>query len=572
MTEIQRLMKSRAMVLSLLIVSILVLLCAVIILSSLKGLPENWYPFSEISQSNLRENELIRGWATVDKDSLLIGDLVHYNIRLLWRNERISPDTETFKGGIGFFPLNRVGVTENTRRFAGNISEYNLDFTLQAVDVDPAQSYVLSPPTVYFTDKDQDSGELQSYRITGPQIHIGEFYPQNVSKIPLLSIKGKINDPKVLRSTILGLSGLVLIGLAVWLAWFFGRVRKVETLSEPEQLWREFQQIKSGDRKPREYLSQCELIFTDLSMYKLEMNPAEFWSGKHSDDSQWDEVVNNGRKIFYQGYFKKEPEEKLLDQITKMLDGLFSQLVEEERLKAEILPSWSARLARQPLLTSFCSVVLVTAIVVIILSINSNSWGSREVREYNRIVDVLTGDGLVEDKYEEIMEFTEVASGKRVKAAALYNAGTFSATPELVGQDIYQQEALLEVMFQEQRLYLDALLHSLNMEDPFLLIAMIRDGIRFMTVGETTLKTAVRLSPTDMDIRRNLELIKKRRDAYADTIADLLQEGEESEGTGEVLQQTLMDLEQFMQMEMPEEFAELEEGKDDKDYFILEGF
>ncbi len=572
MTEIQRLMKSRAMLSSLVLISLLIILCAVMIISSLRGAPESWYPFSEISQSNLREDELIRGWVDLDKDSLLIGDVVRYRIRLLWRNNRISPDTETFKGGIGFFPLNRVGVTENIRRFAGNISEYNLEFTLQAVDVDPAQSYTLSPPTVYFTDEEQDTGELQSYRISSPQIHVGEFYPQNVSRIPLLPVKGKIIDPVGLRSSILGLAGVVLTGLAIWLLWLFGRVRRVETLSEPERLWNEFQYIKSGSHKPREYMLQCELIFTDLIMYKLEMNPAEFWSGKHTTDSDWDEIVNKVREIFNQGYFEKEPDNSLIDQITSMLDGLFSQLVEEEKLKIEILPSWPARLAGQPVLTSFCSVVLIIAILVTSLSFNSSSWGSAEVREYNRIVDLVAEDVSIEDKYEAITEFADAATATRVKAAALYNAGTFSATPELVGQDIYQQEALLEVMFQEQRVFLDALLHSLAMEDPFLLLAMIRDGIRFMTLGETALKSAVRIDPADMDIRRNLELIQKRRNAYAETIADLLQEGEESEGTGDVLQQTLMDLEQFMQMEMPEEFAELEEGKDDKDYFILEGF
>ncbi|NNE37923.1 MAG: hypothetical protein HKN08_06415, partial [Gammaproteobacteria bacterium] len=415
MTEIQRLMKSRAMVLSLVIVIILVLLCAIMVLSSLRGEPESWYPFAEVSQSNLRDDELIRGWATLDKDSLLIGDILRYRIRLLWRNDRLSPDTETFKGGIGFFPLNRMDVTDNTRRFAGNISEYNLEFTLQAVDVDLAQSYILSPPTVYFTENDKDTGELQTYRITAPQIHIGEFYPQNVSRIPLLSIKGSIDDPVGLRSTILGISGLALIFLAAWLLWLFGRVRRVETLSEPERLWKDFQQIKSKDLQPRDYLSECELIFTDLIMYKLEMNPADFWSGKLSDDSQWDEIVNNGRQIFYQGYLKKEPESTLLDQITELLDELFSRLVEEEKLKVEILPSWPARLARQPILTSFCTAVSIIAVVVIALSFNSNSWGSAEVREYNRIVEVLTGDGLVEDKYEEIAEFAEAAMGARVK-------------------------------------------------------------------------------------------------------------------------------------------------------------
>ncbi len=130
----------------------------------------------------------------------------------------------------------------------------------------------------------------------------------------------------------------------------------------------------------------------------------------------------------------------------------------------------------------------------------------------------------------------------------------------------------MAVMFQEQRVFMDALLHSLDMEDPFLLVAIIRDSIRFLTQGETALKSAIRITPDDAEIGRNLELVQKRRKAYAETILELLQEGEENSGMGELQRQSLMDLEQFMQMEMPEEFAELEEGKDDKDYFILEGF
>ena len=93
-----------------------------------------------------------------------------------------------------------------------------------------------------------------------------------------------------------------------------------------------------------------------------------------------------------------------------------------------------------------------------------------------------------------------------------------------------------------------------------------------MTQGEAALKAAVRITPDDTMIRRNLELIHKRRGAYADTIKELLQEGEDASGMGELLRQSLMNLEDFMQMEMPDEYAELEEGKDDKDYFILEGF
>ena len=539
---------------------------------SLQGKPDSWHPFIENTDSDLREGELIRGWVSLDKDSYLIGELASYRIRLLWRNDKLSPDTDTFKNGIGFFPFNRLEISERTALIAGNITEYNLQFLLHAVDVEPAQSYVLSPPTIYFTNKDNDIGELNSYRIDAPQVHIGEYYPQNVSKIPLLAMKGKISNPVGLRGGVMVLIGLLLVGVAMGLLWYFGRVRLVETLSEPERLWREFENLKNKGYLPREFLTHCEFIFTDLLMYKLEMNPGDFWSGQHSDNTDWAEIVERARNIFYQGYLKTEPESDSLEEITNILDSQLSKQVEEEKLQIEILPTFPARLAMQPVLVSFCFFILLISGIVFILSINSMEWSSSEINEYNRIVDVLNGNDLVEEKYEEISNYPETVNNERVQAIAYYNAGTFSATPELVGQDIYQQQALLEVMFQEQRVFLDALMHSLAMEDPFLLVGMIRDSIRFMTQGESALKYAVRLNPNDTDYRRNLELIQKRRNAYAETVTELLQEGEESTEMGELQRQTLMDLEQFMEMEMPDEFAELKEGKDDKDYFILEGF
>jgi hypothetical protein len=539
---------------------------------SLQGKPDNWYPVIKNEDSGLREGELIRGWASLDRDSYLIGELASYSIRLLWRNDKLSPDTETFKNGIGFFPFNRLEISERTALIAGNVTEYNLQFQLHAVDVEPAQSYVLSPPTIYFTNKDNDTGELSSYRLDAPQVHIGEYYPQNVSKIPLLAMKGKISNPAGMRGGGMALIGLLLAGIAIGLLWFFGRVRLVETLSEPERIWREFENIKTKGFHPREFLTHCEFIFTDLLMYKLEMNPGDFWSGQKSENTEWAEIVERARDIFYQGYLKTEPGSDLLNEITNILDSQLSNLVEEEKLKIEILPTFSARLAKQPVLVSFCFFILLASGILFILSINPMKWSSSEINEYNRIVDVLNSNDLVEEKYEEITNYADIVDDERVKAIAYYNAGTFSATPELVSQDIYQQEALLEVMFQEQRVFLDALMHSLAMEDPFLLVGMIRDGIRFMTQGESALKFAVRLNPNDIDYRRNLELIQKRRNAYAETVTELLQEGEQSSEMGELQRQTLMDLEQFMQMEMPDEFAELKEGKNDKDYFILEGF
>ena len=296
---------------------------------SLQGKPDSWYPVIKNEDSGLREGELIRGWASLDRDSYLIGELASYSIRLLWRNDKLTPDTDTFKNGIGFFPFNRLEVSERTALIAGNVTEYNLRFLLHAVDVEPAQSYVLSPPTIYFTNKDNDIAELSSYRLDAPQVHIGEYYPQNVSKIPLLAMKGKINNPAGMRGGGMALIGLLLAGIAIGLLWLFGRVRLVETLSEPERIWREFENIKTKGYLPREFLTHCEFIFTDLLMYKLEMNPSDFWSGQQSENTEWAEIVDRARHIFYQGYLKTEPGSGLLNEIqmlapAKRISSLFN--------------------------------------------------------------------------------------------------------------------------------------------------------------------------------------------------------------------------------------------------------
>ena len=572
MTEIKRLVKNRFVIGTVATSFVLVFISLLVVLLSIQGKPELIFPFTDVSSENIGDSEVIRGWADFDKNSYRIGELASLKIRLLWRRDRINPDIETFKNGIGFFPFSRRDIIEQQRLIENGVNEYLLEFILQTVDVDPASSYQLAPPTVYFTTADDSNGELHAYRIDAPQVHIGDYFPPNVSKIPLLDIKGEIDDPVRLQQGVLVLMGSLILILALYMGWQFGRVRSNESLSEPERLWREFHVLIDEPIDIRDYLLRCELIFTHLLMARLKMSPVTFWLGREPDDDIWKDTVNKARDIFYQSYLVDEPDQSAVEEINSLLDYLFSQLIEEERLKTEKVPSFTARLIQQPTVLCICATLILFASIVFVTAAKPMVWSSNDIVKYNNTIKLLRSDEMVEKKYEQISNLVEQVTDDKVKAAALYNAGTFSTTPELIGQDIYQQEALLEVMFQEQRVFLDALLHSLDMEDPFLLVAMIRDSIRFMTQGEAALKAAIRILPDDEAIRRNLELVQKRRNAYAETIKELLQEGEEAEGMGELQRQTLIDLEQFMQMEMPEEYAELEEGKDDKDYFILEGF
>ena len=110
------------------------------------------------------------------------------------------------------------------------------------------------------------------------------------------------------------------------------------------------------------------------------------------------------------------------------------------------------------------------------------------------------------------------------------------------------------------------------MEDPFLLVSILRDSVRYLTMSESSLKTATRLAPADEAIRRNLELAQKRRNAYAETIQELLTQGDDSGGQGELQRQALMDLEMLLQTEMPDKYADFKEGQNNKEYFIMEAF
>jgi hypothetical protein len=563
---------NRFFIFSVLASIVLVLLSLIIVVASFLSWPESLYPYSSQQSRFDADDVVIHGSASFDRDSYLIGELTQYEIRLEWDSSKVAPELETFRNGIGFFPFNRQEIIEQQLDLDGERKQYLLRIVLQAVDVDPGSSYTLAPPTVYFQEIGDNTGQLQSYRIPGPSIHIGSYYPEDVSKISLLDYKYEIAGPLGLNQTILILSGLLLFIIAWGLIFYFGRVRRKETLSHAECLWREFQDLRKKPDNNRNYLLQCELIFTDLLQARTKMSPVSFWVGKEPDEEEWKETVSKARDIFSRAYLPEDPDDQQVQEINTLLETLFSHLVEEDRLKIEQVPSFSSRIIRQPVVLINSGVIMLLGISILTLASFPEVWSSQGVMQYNQAVSLLSSDDAIETKYERFSELAEQLGDERIRAAALYNYGILATEPELSGIDIYQQEALLAVMFQEQKVFMDALLHSLTMEDPFLLVAIIRDSIRFLTQGETALKSAVRIAPYDDDIGRNLELVLKRRKAYAQTILELLQEGEESSGMGELQRQSLMDLEQFMQMEMPEEFAELEEGKDDKDYFILEGF
>ncbi len=570
--QFNRLIKNRIVIGSIAAAFVLAVATALLVLASIAGWPQQLFRFVQPDTEPLADEFNLAGTASFDKSSYLIGELATYRVRLSWREAAVTPDLEAFKNGIGFFPFNRREIRESEQGPANGVSVYELEFRLQAVDVEPTRSYQLAPPTVYYTATDDAARELQSFRIEAPVIHIGAYYPANVAKLALLDYKGRIDDPLGLRQLLMAGSGLMLLLIAAGLLWHFGRVRKLESLGEPERLWHHYRGLDRKSMHNREYLDQCERIFTGLLRFRLNVSPVLFWFGRDPDTTEWKEILHRARELFYLNYLPAEPHAATVDQISRILDDMFARLTEEESLIREQQPMFYQRVASQFGVAGTSGIIISMALVALTLAVLPQFWSSRDVAEYNNAISMLQGNDSVQDIYEHFSKLPERITDPRIKAAALFNSGILAIRPELAELEAAQQEALLEVMFQQHKVFLDALLHSLTMEDPFLLVAILRDSVRFLTISVASLKAATRIRPDDEDIRRNLELVQKRRNAYAETIQEVLQGGEDATDAGELQRQTVMDLEVLLQTEMPDKYAEFEAAKNNKDYFILEGF
>jgi hypothetical protein len=546
---------------------------ALILSASFQGVPQKIFRFIEPITGEIPADSDIAGWASFDKDSYMIGELVRYRIHLVWRNNVISPDLEIFGNSIALLPLSRRDVMVNKRDITDGTSEYVLEYVLQAVDVVPSSSYEFPSPVVYYTNKEPDAGEFQSFTIQSPLVHIGGYYPGNVSKIPLLDIKGEINDPEELRQMLILLTGGFIFLLALILVKHFGQKRSVDKLSEPERLWREFHGLDQGNIDNRICLLYCEQIFTRLLDYKLGISPMMFWSGKDpEDDVFWKNVCERIRALLIHSYLRDDPDDKDVETMTAFLNEIFALLVEEEQLHREAEPSLLNRLKQQPYVIITSSTLVAISLILFTTAAFPSLWISADIARYNQSVRAINNEFSLHSGYEQLTVIADQVKDERVKAAAFYNAGTLVTNPRLSRIDPARHEALLQVMFQEQKIFLDALLHAIDIDDEFELITILTDTARRLTQGEIAMKSAIRISPDDVDIQRNFELLVKRRKAYADTIKRLLEE-EDAVGMGEVMSQALIDIEAMMEMEMPDEYSEMEKkGKDDKSYFIMERF
>jgi hypothetical protein len=546
-------------------------LSVLVIVASVRGTGLGEFGFAEVAPADLPAEAEIAGWAVFDKDSYLPGEIATCTIRILWRRDVVTPDFESFQSSVSFYPLDHEAGPVIERNLSGGIREYVAEFLLQAVNVDSTESYLLSTATIYYTNKRVTSGELQALRINPPQFHVGELYPQDISDISLRAPKPAISEPTLLRQWLITLFALALIGLVVNIVWRYGRRRPLSKLSEAERLWYEFDRLQSDVSGTRQYVLNCERIFMRALFLRAGLSATDFWSGQGLAGSDWQGTTDEARNIFGQCYQPGQPGYEGVNRISTLIKDLLGPLVTEEQLHRELEPSFATRLRHEPRVLATAALLSLSAIALFTLAAMPSSWVSPEVVRYNIAVAMLEDDGNLEHAFAEFSTLGIDAEDKRVKAASLYNQGTLITDPRLSGQSPLQQRELLKAIFLPG-ITLDRLLHALEIDAEFELLTTLADAARRYVQAEAAMKAAVRINPDDTDIRRNLEILGKTRRALANTLAQLVDEGERSAGLVEMQQQTIIDLKRLMEVEMPEDFARLEEGKDDTNYFILEQF
>ena len=556
------------------VAAIIIILCGIVILSSMLAMPTQIYRLIPDTHNTLADDQNIDGWIEFDKSSFHIGEVINQKIRILYRDDKVVPDIDSLRRRMSFFPLEQRALNESTRIDADGITEYVLEFELQAVRVEPQQTYNIEPFILYYTTTEQTNENIYSQVIQPPPIHIAAYYPLYLQSVVLQPLKGALDNAESLRKPFMAFSATLLLALAILVLWHFGRRRPVSELTEEEHLWRTFKSIDPSLQDNRTTVLNYEHVFTHLLHIQTGITPEAFWSGDNPEDDDWRELAAQIRELLLENYQPAIPEDDAVEKMKLMLSERLSKLVSESRLLIEQQPSFRSRISQQPLVITQSAILAVLALILISMNAVPDLWLSPELREYNSVINALEDEETEKQQtYLKLSAMGDQASNNNIKYAALYNAGTIRADNSF---SMYTRE--LEEMFLNAVIMsntVETLFHVLLEEGPFdeesQIVSVLVDGAEQLRRAHLDLQAAVRVYTYDEDVQRNMEIVIKRRELVLERLGQIRQfYRSQEEGEDEALaDEGIINL---LEAELPEDDEEESSGKDDKGYMILERF
>ncbi len=548
MKDLKHTVQASPLQLTVLVALIIVFISGALIVASWQGWPRQIFGFTEASHQGLTEGMDIAGWASFDRDSYVVGAPIKYRVRILYRGDQVVPDLDQFVRSLSFSPIEKRESVVTQTTFTEDVNEYTLEYILQGVDVAPHTTYQLDPVVLFYKRADASVRELQSLRIQTPTVFFTEYYPSDVSKIPLKGLKGQINDAYGLRQGVMGACGALLLALSLFIVWRYGRKRTQQELSETEKLWQEFHAVDGASLGYRHYLLKCEKIITRLFQSRASLSPGAFWLGRDPEAGYWKDLTIKVRQVLNKIYRPSELGQTDVDQISGVLNATFATIVAEDRLKREAEPSFINRLKQQPKILVTSVICLGLAVFMFSLVAQPGLWLSPDLIYYNDTVKVLSSAPLIEESVP-LAELGKQSEDEIIKAAAFYNAGTIKAHIRPSTEPALQEQELLEVVFQPE-LQLDSYI------DNEASLAMLFASAGWLREAKEHLQEAVRFAPYDDDVIRNLELASKRHAAVVAAINSIFQSQGPVDMKGKSKLEIMVDV---LNLEWPEETEEKEE-------------
>ena len=565
--------RSKVLLLSSLLVVVIISISGLMVIASSLALPKQLFHHTPTYIEYLTEDMDIAGWTNFDKPSYQIGEVIEQQVRVIYRQANVTPDLESLRRRMSFFPLEQRDLNETTIIHANGITEFILDYKLQGVRVEPQNAYLIDPYILYYSNNADNDDNVYSVVIQPPVIHIAAYYPRDMKDVFTQSLKGKLDTANTFRQTLISVNGLMILVIAAIVLWHFGRRRLVTELSEDEVLWRVFNSMKDTELDNRTSLLNYEQIFTHLLHYQSGIQPDDFWSGEDPEDEPWHSTSIKARELLLENYHSVEPGDTVVEEMKKILDEKLSSIVTASRMKIESGPTFSQRISQQPVVITHAAVLVIVSLVLLTLAAIPNIWLSKELQQYNNIVASLSDtDAASEENYLALSALGDSAINISVKSAALYNAGTLRASNSFSMGDPEREELILNAVIESRSV--EALFHAL-LEGPFTeesqIVTILLDGVEQLRRAQLDLQGAVRVSAYEEDIQRNLEIILKRRSMVIGMLGEIRRfYRSQKEGEEEALSEDgILNL---LEAELPEDEEEESAGKDDRGYMILERF
>lgn len=551
-----------------------VLLSGGVVAVSSVAWPEGLLQFEQAEPSALPADIDIRGSATFDKSSYFTGEVATYELEIFYRTDEVQPDLGGFSNRISLFPFEHLSTSKRVEDIGNGIRRFVLRYDLQVLTTRRTGSYQFEPAVLYYSEAGEDNA-LKSLRIGQPRVYLSSYYPPNIANVAMMDLKGRIRDQGRLRKGLLVLGALALLVLALFLLWRFGRRRRLSELTEAERLWRQFNSVRGVRMDNRAHLLACERIFSRILQSYADISPQVFWSGGEPEDRTWSTPIARAREVLRRTYLAAAPTSDDVRQTNILLTSTLSSLVEEEKLLREQQPSFVGRLLEQPLVLAFTGVLAGTSILILILCIYPSTWVNPDIRQYNAtMAEVQSGSIGPDDSYRQLAALGDNLEVEKVKAAALYNAGTLKAGMGFDGVSEAQQRMLLGVVFAaaSPEELIEAILLSGIVNSHEEVVTLLINGAEQFRRAERNLEMAARIQRNDDRILRNLELVTKRRHALLARLAELRElfsAGSEDGDNSAASEEGLLNI---IEANLPEDYKQGQTTEGEKAYMILERF